>query len=438
MADVSVFGLGYVGAVTAACLADRGFDVIGVDVNPDKVDQIARGVAPIIEEGIGELTARQVESGRLTATTDVASAVERTRLSLVCVGTPSAMTGALDLTYVERVAEQIGEQVASLGRRHTVVVRSTVLPGTTNDVVRSALERASGKRVGADIGLAFNPEFLREGSSIRDFREPPFTLIGADDDRTASEVAALYDWLEADLIVSDPETAEMVKYVNNSYHAVKVAFANEVGRLSKSLGVDSHAVMDIFCRDERQNLGPSYLRPGYAFGGSCLPKDLRALTHHARVAGVPVQLLDAALTSNRSQVEEGIALVEGTGRKRVGLLGLSFKAGTDDLRESPLVELVERLTGRGHDVRIFDEHVSLARLVGANRSFIERELPHLDELLVPSMDALLAHADVLVIGNAEPAFADVGLAWSADRPVVDLVRCVDPAGAGPNLHGLSW
>ncbi len=437
--SVSIFGLGYVGAVTAACLAERGFRVVGVDVNQSKVDMINQGVTPIVEERIGDIVRDVVAAKQLTACTDVAEAIATTDASLVCVGTPSRSNGDLELTYVKRVAEQIGEALAKKDAYHTVILRSTVLPGTTEDVVLPILEKHSGKKAGEGFGLCFNPEFLREGSSVKDFHAPPFTLVGVNHEKDADVVRELYGWLDTEFLVEDIRTAEMVKYINNSYHAVKVAFANEVGRLSAALGIDSHAVMNIFCKDTKQNLSAYYLKPGFAFGGSCLPKDLRAILYKAKSVDVPMELFQSTLVSNRTQVEAGIKLIEQLGKKKIGLLGLSFKAGTDDLRESPMVTLVETLRGRGYEICIYDENVSLSRLVGSNKAYIEQELPHVSELLHETMEEVIDACETIVIGNPDPRFAEIVDNLPEGKHVVDLVRIVpDWKSDQEQYHGIGW
>jgi GDP-mannose 6-dehydrogenase len=436
---ISVFGLGYVGCVSAACFAKEGHAVTGVDVNPAKVDMINAGKATIVEMGIGELVAEMVQSGRLVATSDVAKAVRDTAISLVCVGTPSRANGSLDLTYVERVSEQIGEAIRSKGTRHTVVIRSTVLPGTIHDVVVPALERTSGKQAGRDFGVCGNPEFLREGTSIRDFYDPPFTLVGADDPETGKVVAALYQGIEAPVHVIPVRTAEMVKYSCNCFHGLKVAFANEIGNICKATGVDSHEVMRIFCEDRKLNISPYYLRPGFAFGGSCLPKDLRATVYNARAHDVPVPVLEATLESNRLQIEKAFGMVMATGKRRVGVLGLSFKAGTDDLRESPMVSLIERLIGKGVQLAIYDPYVTSSRLMGANREYIEREIPHIWELMRGSTKEVLDTSDAVIIGNSAGEFREIQGHLRPDQPVVDLVRAFGSrVSDGNGYEGICW
>jgi GDP-mannose 6-dehydrogenase len=436
---VSVFGLGYVGSVSAACLAARGHEVVGVDVNPTKVALIAGGQAPVVEERIGELTAEMVGSGRLRATTDVASAVWDTEISLVCVGTPSAPNGSLSTSYLERVAEEIGVVLAGTPRWHTVVFRSTMLPGTCTGLLIPILEKASGKSAGIDFGVAVNPEFLREGSSVRDFFEPPKTVIGVLDPTSADLVAALYDGLPGEVFRVPIAVAEMAKYADNAFHGLKIAFANELGAICHALGVDSHRMMDVFLADRKLNISPAYLRPGFAFGGSCLPKDLRGLVYAARRADVSVPLLSHVLPSNEEHLRRAFELITAGAERRIGLFGLSFKPGTDDLRESPLVELAERLLGKGYDLRIYDANVALSRLVGANREYVERHLPHLGDLLCDSVEEVLAHAEVCVVGCTEPAVLEA-LNNTGDRKIVDLVRIPDAQvrRADPGYVGLGW
>lgn len=436
---VSVFGLGYVGSVSAACLAARGHEVVGVDVNPVKVELIAGGRPAVVEERIGELTAEMVASGALRATTDVAGAVRATEISLVCVGTPSAPNGSLSTVYLERVAEEIGTVLADTPRWHTVVFRSTMLPGTCTDLLIPILEKASGKSAGVDFGVAVNPEFLREGSSVRDFFEPPKTVIGVLDPASADLVAALYDGLPGEVFRVPIAVAEMAKYADNAFHGLKIAFANELGAICHAFGVDSHGMMDVFLADRKLNISPAYLRPGFAFGGSCLPKDLRGLVYAARRADVSVPLLSHVLPSNEEHLRRAFDLVTASGRRRIGLFGLSFKPGTDDLRESPLVDLAERLLGKGYDLRIYDANVALSRLMGANREYVEGRLPHLGELLSNSVDEVLEHAEVCVVGCADPQVRSA-LDRAGDRRIVDLVRLPDaPARrADPGYVGLGW
>src|SRR3954470_6632036 len=396
---VSVFGLGYVGCVSAGAFAADGHEVVGVDVNAEKVASINAGRSPIVEPGLDEVLARAAAGGRLRATTDTAEAVRSTEVSLVCVGTPSRRNGSLDLTYLERVSEEIGRALASTPHYHVVVVRSTVLPGTTHSVVIPALERESGKTYGDGFGVSGNPDFLREGTALKDFRKPPLTLVGHNHAADASGTIALYQSIDAPLVSTSIRVAEMMKYTSNTWHAVKVCFANEIGNLCKRLGVDSHEVMDIFCRDQKLNLSPYYLKPGFAFGGSCLPKDVRALQYRAKQVDLELPMISQILPSNQLQIKQAFDQIMETGKTQIGLLGFSFKAGTDDLRESPIVILAEALLGKGCTLCIYDKNVSLAKLVGANKEYIETQIPHLSSLLCNTIDDVVGNADVIVVGN---------------------------------------
>lgn len=419
---VSVFGLGYVGCVTAACLAKAGHQVIGVDINPEKVAMLNEGTSPIVEPGLGELLTDVVGSGRLRATASSLEAVAQSDFALICVGTPGRANGQLDVTAVGAVAREIGTALTARTTPFTVVLRSTVLPGTMEDVLIPALLEAGGRHLGAALRLAVNPEFMREGSSLRDFATPPFTLVGSGDPETATLLRSLYAEVPAPFVQTELRTAEMVKYVANAFHALKVCFANEVGDVCEAFGIDPNEVMRIFLMDRKLNISEAYLRPGFAFGGSCLAKDLRALLYAARTADVPGPLLSAILPSNETQVRGGIEAVLETRKRRIGIVGLAFKQGTDDLRESPMVALVETLIGKGCDVRVLDRNVSIARLVGANRRYIEEEIPHIASLMCSSMEALLAHAQVLVIGSASD---DATLALESAGPnhlLIDLTR----------------
>jgi GDP-mannose 6-dehydrogenase len=437
--SVSVFGLGYVGCVSAACFAKEGWTVVGVDVSQAKVDMINDGKATIVEHGIAELVAEMRQSGKLSATVDVADAVRRTSISLVCVGTPSRPNGSLDLSYVERVCSQIGEALKHKSERHTVVIRSTVLPGSTESIAVPALEAASGLKAGKDFGISMNPEFLREGTSIKDFYDPPFTIIGANDDATGEAVKQLYAGLGAPVHVVAIRVAEMVKYACNSFHGLKVAFANEIGNVCKALNVDSHEVMRIFCEDTKLNISPYYLRPGFAFGGSCLPKDLRAVTYRAQQLDVPTPLLDATLESNEKQITRAFNMVMAAGSKKIGVLGLAFKAGTDDLRESPMVELIERLIGKGLQISIYDREVSRARLIGANKEYIEREIPHIWSLMRGSVSEVIEGAETVVIGNGSPEFRAAEAHLGNGRIVIDLVRAFGSRRSdGKTYEGICW
>jgi GDP-mannose 6-dehydrogenase len=374
----------------------------------------------------------------LRATQDPDQAIHQTELSFVCVGTPSQTNGNLDLRYIRRICEQIGELLKSKAERHTVVIRSTILPGTMRKVVIPTLEEFSGKRAGIDFGVCNNPEFLREGSAVKDFRFPPKTVIGESDRASGDILSVLYAALDAPLIRTDLETAEMVKYVDNSWHALKIGFANEIGNICKSSGVDAHAVMDIFCQDRKLNISSAYLMPGFAFGGSCLPKDLRALSYHAKTLDLQLPILSAVLPSNEMQIARGLQLIIENGHTRVGVLGFSFKAGTDDLRESPVIEVIERLIGKGYDLSIYDRNVNMASLVGANRDFILNRIPHISRLMVQSVQAVLQHAQTVVIGNKDPYFEDVPSQLRDDQRLVDFVRISNQRSGNGKYDGICW
>ena len=435
---VSVFGLGYVGTVSAGCLAHDGHEVVGVDSLPTKVDLINRGQSPIVEVDIGEIIAATARAGRLRATSDPVQAIRETELSFVCVGTPSQANGNLDLKYIRRICEQIGQALKTKTTRHTVVIRSTILPGTMRSIVIPTLEEFSGKKAGVDFGVCNNPEFLREGSAVKDFRSPPKTVIGELDKASGDMLTKLYEKLEAPLIRTDVESAEMVKYVDNSWHALKIGFANEIGNLCKSFGIDAHAVMNIFCQDRKLNISSAYLLPGFAFGGSCLPKDLRALSYQAKMHDLHLPILTSILPSNEMQITRGLQLIMEKGHTRVGVLGFSFKAGTDDLRESPMIEIIERLIGKGYDLRIYDKNVNIASLVGANRDFILNHIPHISKLMVGDIDAVLNHAQTVVIGTKDPDFKRVPEQLREGQLLVDFVRIIEGRSENGKYEGICW
>jgi GDP-mannose 6-dehydrogenase len=434
---LSVFGIGYVGCVSAACFAKAGHDVIGVDVNPTKVEIINSGRSPIVEAGIDELISEMVAAGRLRAVTCSCEAVRESDVSLVCVGTPSNANGSLNLKHVQQVCQEIGAALKNKSERHTVVIRSTMLPGTVENLVVPTLEEHSGKKAGRDFGVSINPEFLREGSSLKDFYAPPFTLIGADTEDTAKLISSLYSEIQAPLLITQLKTAEMVKYACNCFHALKVSFANEIGNICKAAGIDSHEVMEVFSQDTKLNLSPYYLTPGFAFGGSCLPKDLRAINYKAKQLDVEVPVLSSILPSNRLQIERAVDMVLQTGKKRIGVLGFSFKAGTDDLRESPMVTLIETLIGKGLQLAIYDRDVSLAKLFGANKEYIEREIPHISQLMRSSVDEVIADSEVIVIGNKASEFRSIEPQINEGRMVLDLVRIFDRTSDG-TYEGICW
>jgi GDP-mannose 6-dehydrogenase len=432
---INIFGLGYVGCVSAACLADLGHDVTGIDIDPSKVAVINAGRSPIVEPGVDDLVKKGVDAGRLRAATCPSDAAD---VSIVCVGTPSAENGSLHLGHVENVARQIGSYLRSLHSFHVVNVRSTVLPGTVKGRMIPLIEEASGKKAGVDFGVCMNPEFMREGSSIEDFWNPPFTVIGELDKASGDAVESLYKEVKAPLYRTEIPVAEMMKYACNTFHAVKVTFANEIGNVCKKFGVDSHEVMRLVCLDTKLNISPYYMKPGFAFGGSCLPKDLRAIIYEARRADLDTPLLSATMASNRNQVDLAYKMIAKTNLKRVGVLGLSFKPGTDDLRDSPVVELVERLIGKGYDVKIYDEEVSLSRLVGANKQHIESAIPHIATLMDRSIARVVQDSEVVVVAKDDGATRESLAELLHDKSVVDLVRMRNRGAANGGYQGICW
>ena len=439
MTRVSVFGLGYVGSVSGACLAKMGHHVIGVDANPSKVALINRGLPPVIETGLSELLGSVTKSGAFSATESWQEAIAATDVALVCVGTPSSANGSLSTDLVKRVSEQIGAAIATKSDHFVVAIRSTVLPGTVERVVIPILEARSGKVAGRDFGVCMVPEFLREGTSVKDFFHPPKTVIGELNCRAGESVAGLFEGIEAPLIRTSIRVAESLKYADNAFHAIKVTFANEIGNICKAAGCDSHEVMKIFCLDTKLNLSPYYLKPGFAFGGSCLPKDLRALTYHARSMDVQTPLLDSILVSNKKQVERVTTLLQGYKGSSLGFLGLSFKHGTDDLRESPILEVIETMIGKGFHIGIYDEFVSIARLVGANKEYIEKEIPHISSLMRSSAEELMREADVVVVSNAGEKFREILAQMSRpNQVVIDLVRIAESTDVKGQYYGICW
>ncbi|MEO6463904.1 MAG: nucleotide sugar dehydrogenase [Candidatus Eisenbacteria bacterium] len=438
---IAVFGLGYVGSVTSACLARLGHHVVGVDPNEYKVACLARGESPIVEKDLGDLIAGAAKEGRLTATTDYVAAVREADLVLVCVGTPSRDDGSLDLDHVVHAAGEVGAALAAHPHPCVVVFRSTMLPGSVETMLVPRLEEASGGKLGKDFGVCYNPEFLREGTAVADFFAPPLTVLGVADQTSAGPLEELYGAIEGEIAVVPIRTAEMLKYVNNAFHGLKVAFANEIGVLCKREGIDSHEVMRLFCKDTKLNLSPYYLKPGFAFGGSCLPKDLRAINHRARERSLNLPVLDSILRSNELQVQRAIAAVEKSKapQRRLGVLGLSFKAGTDDLRESPIVRVVGALVGKGWELKLHDAHIDAAKLVGANRQYLEAEIPYLDRLFRKDPRDVVDGSEVIVIANSHPAYREVP-AWMQDgQTLVDLVRLVEKADVVRGAYvGLAW
>jgi GDP-mannose 6-dehydrogenase len=436
---ISIFGMGYVGCVSGACFAEMGHTVLGVEPNPVKVDLINSGKSPIVEKGLDTLLAKVVRNGTFRATSDWAQAIKDSDLAIVCVGTPSRSNGGIDLRFVQRVCEQIGEALAKRSERFTIVIRSTVMPGTMDNVVIPTLEKASGKIAGRDFGVCMHPEFLREGTSIHDFHDPPKTVIGEIDTASGNVLASLYEGMNGPIVRTRLRVAEMVKYADNSFHGLKVAFANEIGNVCKEAGIDSHEVMEIFCQDTKLNLSPYYLKPGFAFGGSCLPKDLKAIIHEARSLDVEVPVLSAVIESNYRQIQKLInKLVTYKGRS-LGFLGLSFKGGTDDLRSSPIVEVVEAMLGKGFSIAIHDQHVSLAKLMGANKEYIEKEIPHLSRLMCATARELVEKCDVIVVNHRDALFKQALQRVKPCQVIIDLVRIADAnQWEGCEYYGICW
>ena len=436
--DISVFGLGYVGTVSAVGLARLGHRVIGVDIDQLKVDQIGRGISPVIEPGIADLLQAARAANRLSATTDGTAAIQGSDVSLICVGTPSEPNGSASIEQVMRVVREIGEALRAKKAWHGVVIRSTSPPGTTR-LAADVIAQASGRSEGEGFGVAANPEFMREGTSIEDFENPPYTVVGTSDARLAEMLAEMYTGVGGPFYQVGAREAELLKYACNAFHAVKVTFANEIGAIGKRLGIDSHKVMDVLVADTKLNASPAYLKPGFAFGGSCLPKDLRAILYEARRLDLSVPMLAAVATSNSKQIERVIGWVLAEKRRKVGVLGLSFKSGTDDLRESPIVHVVETLLGKGCDLAVYDSNVNLARLIGANKSYIEREIPHVSLLMRSSIQEVLDHADVLLVANKGPDFRDALEGLRPDQKVYDLVRIMEERlSSDAAYEGICW
>jgi len=432
---VNIFGLGYVGCVSAACLANEGHHVTGIDVDKTKVSLINKGKNPVIEPGLEEIMRKAVNSRKLRAGLNNIGIAD---VSIVCVGTPNNENGSLELGYVKRVAEQIGRFLNGIDSYHVVNIRSTVLPGTVDEVVIPLLEEYSKKKAKKDFGVCMNPEFLREGTSIFDYYNPPYTVIGELDKRSGNVVEKLYERMNAPILRTTIRAAEMIKYACNAFHALKISFANEVGNICKKLNIDSHEVMDVFCRDKKLNISPIYLKPGFAFGGSCLPKDLRALLHKSKELDLEVPVLGSILESNKNQVEVAYRLVAKTGKKRVGLLGLSFKSETDDLRESPMVELAEKLIGKGYDLSIYDKEVSLARIYGSNKKYIEKVIPHISNLMKKSIGEVIRKSDVIVLTKKDKEYESLGRKLCDKKVVIDLARIDSLQKASAAYEGICW
>lgn len=434
---ISVFGLGYVGAVSCACFAKLGHDVVGVDVNEQKVDLIKSGKSPIVEKDLDEYIHEGIQSGKIDATTSINYAIEKTSISIICVGTPSQINGNIDLTYIYRVCNEIAEALKHKNEFHTIVIRSTVVPGTIMQCIQ-IIEDISGKKHDRDFGVASNPEFLRESTAIEDFWNPPYTVIGTTSQKSEDQLVELYQAIDAPIFTLKPEESEMIKYANNNFHALKITFANEIGNICKELGVDGHKVMEVVSSDNKLNLSPYYMKPGFAFGGSCLPKDVRGLNYKAKMLDVQVPLLSSLLPSNEYQIQRGLQLILNTGKKKVGFLGFAFKAGTDDLRESPIVELIETLMGKGYQLSLYDSNILLSKLMGKNKDYLTGHIPHITKVLKNSVQEVIEESEVIVLGNKSPEFKEAIEKLDSNKIVVDLVRIDKQKITNGNYVGICW
>ena len=436
--NISVIGLGYVGTVTAACIAEKGHKVIAVDVKEVKVSSINKGISPILEKDIGDYVLRNTESGRLNATNDIEKAILSTDISIVCVGTPSLPNGNEDLSYIEKVCGEIGESISKKEDRHIVVIRSTILPGTMKNLVIPRIEESSGKKYQEGFGVVHNPEFLREGSSIEDYFNPPRIVVGTENVTDAETVLSLYEGIDAPVFITGFENSEMIKFADNSFHALKVCFANEIGNICKKVGADSFEVMDIFCSDTKLNLSPYYLKPGFAFGGSCLPKDIRALQYKAKELDLEIPLLSSIMHSNDLQVKHAIDLVSSKKKKNIAVIGLTFKDGTDDTRESPMISLIETLIGKGHNVRVYDHQFNLAKLIGANKEYVENHIEHISQLLVDDIVELIDFADLIIVGKSLDESTISLLKDKKDKVIIDFVSSLKDTEKSGDYEGICW
>ena len=435
---ISVFGLGYVGTVSAACFAARGHRVIGVDVNRAKVELISSGQAPIVEPQVGGLISQAVSDGRLNATTSTEKAIAESELSIVCVGMPSAPNGSMDTQALRTVCQEIGAAIAKRGGKHIAVIRSTMAPGTFQSLIVPTIEAAAGRKIGPDLVLAVNPEFLREGTAVADFNNAPRTVIGATDPAGADLVAKLYEDLPGPIVQTTPELAEIIKYLDNPWHALKVAFANEIGNVCKAVGVDSQAAMDIFFLDQTLNISKAYLRPGFAFGGSCLPKDLRGLCNLGQRLGLELPVLQSILPSNTRQIERAVDWILSFDKRRIAVLGCTFKEDTDDLRESPYIILIERLLGKGIELRIFDHNLRISMLMGANRDYLLKTVPHIAKLLVGSAKEAIEESDLVLLTAGIPEYLSALPLLTSEQQVVDFANVAAARKLGPRYHGINW
>ncbi|WP_207495279.1 nucleotide sugar dehydrogenase [Aridibaculum aurantiacum] len=435
--NISIFGLGYVGCVSLGCLARNGHTVIGVDVSETKVRQINSGLATIIEKDIDIIIQEEHLKGRISATTDFIEAINSTDVSIVAVGTPSSSKGHLNLEYIFNVAEHLGVALKDKNSFHVVAIRSTVFPGTIQKF-QKVIEETSGKVANVDFAVVSNPEFLREGTAVHDYNHPPLTLIGSQNKKAADIMASLYNHLPAEVVITDVQVAEVMKYVNNTFHALKIGFANEIGNICSALNIDSHKVMEIFCMDKELNISSYYFKPGFAYGGSCLPKDLKGLQTLAHDLYVKAPILESIDKTNEIQISRAVNLVQQLGKKKIAILGLSFKAGTDDLRNSPAVTVVETLLGKGFEVQIYDKNVQLSKLTGTNKEYIDQHIPHLSKLMVNHLDELVDYAEVILVNNREKEYVDMLLETESAATIVDMVRMPEPIRARANYIGINW
>jgi GDP-mannose 6-dehydrogenase len=434
---ISILGLGYVGAVSCACFAKAGHEVVGVDVSQHKVDLINGGKSPIIEADLEELIEEGVALQKIKATTDVREAILGSSVSIICVGTPSQLNGNIDLTYIYQVCHQIGEALIDKDTFHTILIRSTVIPGTVVEGT-SIIESVSGKKHGVDFGFGSNPEFLREGTAIYDFINPPYTIAGTSSEKAAEVVKELYANIDAPIYILKPEESEMIKYANNNFHALKITFANEIGNICKELGVDGHVVMDIVAKDKKLNLSSYYMKPGFAYGGSCLPKDVRGLSYRARTLDVKTPLINSLNESNDYQIQRGLKLVYDTEKTKIGFLGFAFKEGTDDMRESPIITMIETLIGKGYELALYDNNVLMSKLLGKNKDFVIGRIPHISRLLKETIEEVVEHADVIVIGNNPKGFATAVAGIAPEKIIIDLVRVDKEKISSGNYVGICW
>lgn len=434
---ISVFGLGYVGAVSCACFADLGFTVIGVDINEDKVKLINRGLSPIAEPGLDEMIKEGIEKKKISATINGHEAVLNSAISIVCVGTPSKANGGVDMTYIEGVIEEIGMAIKEKNTFHTVLIRSTVPPKTIENCT-NILAQVTAKKPEKDFAVISNPEFLREGTAIKDFYNPPYTVLGSNSNKATEIATTLYEKLDAPIYKLKPEESELIKYANNNFHALKITFANEIGNICKELGVDSHAVMNLVAKDKKLNLSSYYMKPGFAFGGSCLPKDVRALNYISKTNDLETPMLNSLMTSNEMQVKRALNFIFETGIKQVGFLGFAFKANTDDLRESPVVTLIETLIGKGYQVKVYDSNVYLSKLMGKNKDFLTQHIPHINNIFEAEIEKVIESSELLIIGNKAYEFEKGIESWLDNKKVLDLVRIKTELIHHPNYMGICW